>query len=88
MDIREHLEGDKYLARRQEFLVLGAGLLMLGLATFFAVQYLSALLQLPDLVIALAALILVSRRILELEGYFGSRRASWGLRPNPCWGAT
>jgi hypothetical protein len=62
---------------RKEFLILGSCVLLLGVSALFAVEKLSAVLQLPVLIVALAALILVGRRIVKLDGFFMSRKASW-----------
>ncbi len=71
------MQKDSFERRKKEFLVLGVGILMLGISVYFAISYLTAELQFPILLFSFGTLILISRRILKLEGYFISARESW-----------
>jgi hypothetical protein len=64
-------------ARRHQFLVFGVSVLMLGVTVVLAVEYLSALYQLPILILSFAGIIFLSRRVVKLERHFTSRNEGW-----------
>jgi uncharacterized membrane protein len=59
------------------FLLLGTIALILGATVVVAVETLNFLIQLPILIFAIFALIVISRRVVKLESFFVWQKSNW-----------